>query len=102
MQMSKPANAYLTCFLLLPPCAILSPWTQTPIRDVPLEILRRIDERTRQIQLDVEELKSMVNIQRNDIINLKRENDHFYQLFSRLTDRLERIENRLSLRDETS
>ena len=44
----------------------------------------------------------MVNIQRNDIINLKRENDHFYQLFSRLTDRLERIENRLSLRDETS
>ncbi len=75
--------------------------SQQPVRDLPLEILRRIDERTRQTQLDVEELKSMINIQRNDIINLKRENDHFYQLFSRLTDRLERIESRLSLRDET-
>jgi hypothetical protein len=73
---------------------------QTSVRDLPLELLRRIDDRTRQMHLDIEELKSMVNIQRNDIINLKRENDHFYQLFSRLTDRLERIETRLSLRDE--
>ena len=35
-----------------------------------------------------------------EIANMKRENDHFYQLFSRLTDRLERIEKRLELRDQ--
>ena len=68
-------------------------------RDIVLEYLRRIDERTQATHLDVEELKSLANIQRNEIANMKRENDHFYQLFSRLTDRLERIEKRLELRD---
>jgi predicted nucleic acid-binding Zn-ribbon protein len=68
-------------------------------RDIVLEYLRRIDERTQATHLDVEELKSLTNILRNDIVNVKRENDHFYQLFSRLTDRLDRIEKRLELRD---
>jgi FtsZ-binding cell division protein ZapB len=68
-------------------------------RDIVLEYLRRIDERTRTMQLDVEELKSLTNILRNDVGNLKRENDHFYQLFSRVTERLDRIEKRLELRD---
>ena len=69
-------------------------------RDLVLEYLRRIDDRTNATQLDVEELKSLANITRNDIANLKRENDHFYQLFSRLTDRLQRIERRLELREQ--
>ena len=43
-----------------------------------LEYLRRIDERTHSIQLEIEELKSLANIHRNDIANLKRENDYFY------------------------
>jgi hypothetical protein len=72
---------------------------QTP-RDITLEYLRRIDDRTQAMHLDFEEIKSLVNILRNDVVNLKRENDHFYQLFSRLTDRLERIEKRLELRDQ--
>ena len=69
-------------------------------REIILEYLRRIDDRTQGMQLDFEEIKSLVNILRNDIVNLKRENDHFYQLFSRMTDRLERIEKRLELRDQ--
>lgn len=73
--------------------------TDQPPKDLVLEYLRKIDDRTRSIQLDIEELKSLANIHRNEIANLKRENDHFYQLFSRLTDRLERIETRLSLKD---
>jgi chromosome segregation ATPase len=73
--------------------------TENEPRDIVLEDLRRIDVRTQNIQLDVDELKSLANIHRNDIANLKRESDHFYQLFARLTDRLERIEKRLELRD---
>jgi hypothetical protein len=73
--------------------------TENAPRDIVLEYLRRIDVRTQNIQLDVDELKSLANIHRNDIANLKRESDHFYQLFARLTDRLERIEKRLELRD---
>lgn len=56
-----------------------------PPRDIVLEYLRRIDDRTQATHLDVEELKSLTNIQCNDIVNVKRENDHFYQRFSRLT-----------------
>lgn len=68
-----------------------------PPKDLVLEYLRRIDDRTRAMQLDIEELKSLANIHRNEIANLKRENDHFYQLFSRITERLQRIDARLQL-----
>ena len=68
-----------------------------PPKDLVLEYLRRIDDRTRAMQLDIEELKSLANIHRNEIGNLKRENDHFYQLFSRMTERLQRIDARLQL-----
>lgn len=44
-------------------------------------------------------LKLLANIHRNEIANHKRENDHFYQLFSRLTERLERIEIRLFMKE---
>jgi hypothetical protein len=50
-------------------------------RDIVLEYQRRIDERTRTTQLDIEELKSLANILRNDVGNLKRENDQSISCF---------------------
>lgn len=73
---------------------------EQPPKDIVLEYLRRIDDRTRNMQLDIDELKPLANIHRNEITNVKRETDHFYQLFSRLTERLDKIEGRLNLKDD--
>ncbi len=50
-------------------------------KDIVLEYLRRIDDRTHNMQLDIGELKLLANIHRHEIAKPRRTNDHFCGVF---------------------